>query len=68
MLYENMPELLPPPRPLHDAIESGSLEMVCLLIQHGADPLAEFGDHTPMEFARNEGQEEICSYLQGVRV
>lgn len=51
-------------RPLHDAIEVGSLELVKLLISHGADPLAEQGEKTPAEFALTMEQPEIHSYLQ----
>ena len=53
------------PRPIHDAIETGSLDLVQLLIQYGADPLAEFGEKTPVEFARAVGQNEIFRYLKG---
>ena len=52
-------------RPIHDAIEAGSLDLVKLLIQYGADPLAEFGEKTPVEFARAQGQNEIFRYLKG---
>ena len=51
-------------RPIHDAIEVGSLELVKLLIQHGADPLAEQGENTPVEIALKEKQPEIHAYLQ----
>ena len=51
-------------RPLHDAIEVGSLEVVQLLIEHGADPLAELGEKTPLEYALMHNQLEIYDYLQ----
>ena len=51
-------------RPIHDAIDVGSLELVKLLIQHGADPLAEQGDKTPIEIAFDRNLPEIHSYLQ----
>ena len=38
--------------------------MVRLLIMHGADPLAEMGDKTPVEYAMAMKQEDICKYLQ----
>lgn len=53
-------------RPIHDAIESGSLDLVQLLLQYGADPLAEFGEKTPVEFARAVGQNEIFRYLKEI--
>ena len=51
-------------RPIHDAIEVGSLELVKLLIRYGADPLAEQGEKTPVEFALDMEQPEIHDYLQ----
>ena len=51
-------------RPIHDAIERGSLELVKLLVQHGADPQAEFGEKTPVEYAKFHEQMEIHDYLQ----
>ena len=50
-------------RPIHDAIEIGSLEIVKLLIQHGADPMADIGDKTPLEFSKSMEQDEIHDYL-----
>ena len=55
----------PPHRPIHDAIESGSLEVVQLLLRFGADPLAEFGESTPAEYASDVGQPHIAQYLRG---
>ncbi len=51
-------------RPIHDAIESGNLEMVKLLMSHGADPLAEIGEKTPLEFALSNDQKEIHAFLE----
>lgn len=42
----------------------GSLEVVKLLIEYGADPLAEQGEKTPVEFALEMEQPEIHAYLQ----
>ena len=53
-------------RPIHDAIESGCLDLVKVLISHGADPLAEFGEKTPVEYALSIDQKEIYKYLEGL--
>ncbi len=50
-------------RPIHDAIEVGAFDLVKLLIQYGADPLAEQGEKTPAEFALDMEQPEIHDYL-----
>jgi len=39
---------------------------VKVLISHGADPLAEFGEKTPVEFARAVDQKEVYKYLKDV--
>ena len=52
-------------RPIHDAIEIGNLELVKLLITHGADLLVEYGERTTTEFARDHNQHEIGDYLKG---
>ncbi len=36
-----------------------------LLVEHGADPLAEIGDKTPVEYAMSLEKWEIRKYLQG---
>ncbi len=36
-----------------------------LLLSYGADPMAEIGERTPVEFALANGQMEIHVYLQG---
>ena len=51
-------------RPIHDAIEVGAFDLVKLLIQNGADPLAEQGEKTPAEFALEMDEPEIHDYLQ----
>lgn len=51
-------------RPIHDAIESGNLEVVKLLVSHGADPMAEIGEKTPMEFALSLDQSAIFAFLE----
>ena len=62
--------LLPPSpslssRPIHDAIESGNLELLQLLLSYGADPMAEIGEKTPVEYALANNQMEIHAFLQG---
>lgn len=51
-------------RPIHDAIESGNLDLVKLLLSNGADPLAEIGGRTPLEFALANHQMEVYAFLQ----
>ena len=51
-------------RPIHDAIETGNLDLVKLLLQHGADPMAELGERTPLEHALAHEQYEIHDYLE----
>lgn len=50
-------------RPIHDAIEIGSLEIVKLLIKYGADPMADLGDKTPLEFSKSLEQTGIHEYI-----
>ena len=52
-------------RAIHDAVETGMLEMVRVLVEHGADPCTEYLDKTPCEIARSLGHMEIHQYLQG---
>ena len=52
-------------RAIHDAVETGMLEMVRVLVEHGADPCTEHLDKTPCEMARALGHTEIHNYLQG---
>ena len=35
-----------------------------LLLSHGADPTAEIGEKTPLEFAMANGQIEIHAFLE----
>lgn len=54
-------------RPIHDAIESGNLSIVRLLVEHGADPMAEYLEKTPLELAKSLGQIEISKFLSSKR-
>ena len=50
--------------PLHQASAKGRIEIVCLLIEHGANVEAETDKGmTPMDFARGEQREEIIKLL-----
>lgn len=49
--------------PLHEACSSGSLEMVKLLVQAGADLFALTEGHPPFTSARFAGHDHICDYL-----
>ncbi|PVD18738.1 hypothetical protein C0Q70_21289 [Pomacea canaliculata] len=41
-------------RPLHDAVENDHVQVVRLLLSHGADPLiATYGGKTPLKIARS---------------
>ena len=53
------------PRAIHDAVETGMLEMVRVLVEHGADPCTEYLDKTPCEIAQALGHTEIHKYLRG---
>ena len=52
-------------RPIHDAIEAGDLTIVRLLVEHGADLMAEQGGKTPTDLAKSLGLSEISAYLDG---
>lgn len=52
-------------RPIHDAIEIGSLDLVKLLIDHNADLMVEYGERTAVEFAIDQDQIEIAEYIKG---
>lgn len=52
-------------RPIHDAIEAGDLTIVRLLVEHGADLMAEQGGKTPTDLAKSLGLTEISAYLDG---
>ena len=53
-------------RPIHDAIEAGNMEIVKLLVEHGADVMAEYSEKTPFELATYLEQNEIAYYLKGI--
>ena len=61
--YKHVP--LSPSRPIHDAIEIGSLDLVKLLIDHNADLTVEYGERTAVEFAIDQDQIEIAEYIKG---
>ena len=55
-------------QPLHYAVRGGHVGMAKLLVEAGADPLAEgwsgrLGDDTPLARARDRGQEELVAIL-----
>lgn len=52
-------------RPIHDAIEAGNITIVRLLVEHGANLMAEQGGKTPVDLARSLGHSDIASYLDG---
>ena len=52
-------------RPIHDAVESGCLQLVKLLVQHGADFSAEYGGRTPLELAHSLGHIDIVHHIEG---
>ena len=53
-------------RPIHDAVEAGNFEIVTVLVQHGADPMVEYSERTPLEIAKSAHFEDIASYLSGI--
>lgn len=57
-----------PCTPLHIAAWSGSLDVARRLVEQGADVHARDEDHhmTPLEWARNAGQEALIAYLASV--
>jgi hypothetical protein len=55
-------------RPIHDALEAGELSIVKLLVQNGADFMAEYGGKTPLELAKSHGHLDIANYLEGSKL
>ncbi len=51
--------------PLHGAAFNGNLNMVCLLIEHGADPTVEDCSFhsTPLGWAEHNRQRHVVDYL-----
>ena len=49
--------------PLHEACMGGSLEIVRLLVEHGADLFALTEGHPPFTTARLANHDRICDYL-----
>ena len=53
--------------PLTLAIQRcGNLDMVKLLIDHGADPMMKGDGKLPLEWAQKEGKQDIVAYLQTI--
>jgi ankyrin repeat protein len=51
--------------PLHVAVETKQIEMVKLLLEHGANPrLESFYVHSPLKIAENAGHTEILKLLE----
>jgi len=51
--------------PLHEASMCGSLEIVRLLVEHGADLFALTEGHPPFSTARLANNDHICDFLAG---
>lgn len=50
--------------PLHKAVITGNLNTIKLLIQKGADPLmVDEKNQSPLDYAKDEGDETIINYL-----
>jgi ankyrin repeat protein len=49
--------------PLHEACMAGSLEMVTLLVDNGADLFALTEGYPPFTMARSGGHDHVCDYL-----
>ena len=47
-------------------MEAGNFEIVTVLVQHGADPMVECSERTPLEIAKLAHFEDIASYLSGI--
>lgn len=51
--------------PLHAAADNGQLDMVALLLAHGADPGARMAPgKTPADFARERGHTAVAEALE----
>ena len=53
------------PRPIHDAIEGNTLEMVKFLVENGADISVEREGKTLIDIAVAHGYQDIADYLIG---
>ena len=45
---------------------SGNLDMVKLLIDHGADPMMKGNGKSPLKWAQEKDKKDIVSYLQTI--
>ena len=52
-------------RPIHDAVESGNLEVVKLLVEYDVEVAPDSGEQLPIAIARKKGFREIEKYLEG---
>jgi len=55
-------------RPIHDAIEGNTLEIVKYLVENGADISVEREGKTLIDIAVANGFQEIADYLKGISV
>lgn len=53
-------------RPIHDAVEGNSLEIVKLLVENGADIFVEREGKTLMDIAEELAFQDIIDYLEGL--
>ena len=53
-------------RPIHDAVEGNSLEIVKLLVDSGADIFVEREGKTLINIAEEKGFKKIVDYLEGL--
>ena len=53
-------------RPIHDAVEGNSLEIVKLLVENGADISVEREGKTLMNIAEEHSFKDIIDYLEGL--
>ena len=53
-------------RPIHDAIERNSLDIVKLLIENGADITVEREGKTLLDVAEHCGFQDVIDYLEGL--
>jgi ankyrin repeat protein len=55
--------------PLHGAVQNGQVEMVQLLLDHGADSSARAADgRNALDFARDGGHDQVIEMLERRRL